>query len=80
MATALKRKQVRMYLKQEDEDRLDRLSKAIPVLSEAMIISTILSAGLAACSEAGNRLPLPLKFQVLEGAAEKDPTPSRLKR
>lgn len=64
MASELKRKQVRMYLDETDEKRLDALSKAIPVLSQAMIVSTILSAGLSACAECGNRLPLPLKFKV----------------
>jgi len=55
-----------MYLDEADEQRLYALAKAIPVLSEAMIISTILSAGLSACAAAGNRLPLPLNFHLCE--------------
>lgn len=64
MSAALKRKQVRMYLDDADEKRLRALAEAIPVLSEAMIISAILSAGLKACSDAGNRLHLPLGFNI----------------
>ena len=59
-----------MYLNEDDEQRLKALAQAIPVLSEAMIVSTIFSAGLAACSEMGNRLPLPLKFNIAESPAE----------
>ncbi len=55
-----------MYLDETDEKRLAALVKAIPVLSEAMIVSAILSAGLKACSDAGNRLPLPLAFKIVE--------------
>lgn len=73
MAAALKRKQIRMYLNDTDEERLAALVKAIPVLSEAMIVSAILSAGLQACSECGNRLPLPLKFQIADGIPEDKP-------
>ena len=75
MAAALKRKQIRMYLDDVDEQRLQALAKAIPVLSQAMIVSSILSAGLKACSDAGNRLPLPLTFRMSEGAEREPNTP-----
>jgi hypothetical protein len=80
MAAALKRKQVRMYLSDEDERRLKELAEAIPVLSEAMIASTILSAGLAACSSMGNRLPLPLKFQIIESIPEEQKPLTKVRR
>jgi len=69
-----------MYLSQTDEQRLEALAKAIPVLSQAMIVSTILSAGLAACSDAGNRMPLPLKFQIAEGLEKDAGVAARVKR
>ncbi len=72
MGTALKRKQVRMYLDEGDEQRLAALSEAIPVLSEAMILSAIVSAGLRACSDGGNRMPLPLHFKILECSGLED--------
>ena len=69
-----------MYLDEADEERLEALTKAIPVLSQAMIISTILSAGLAACSAAGSRLPLPLKFNISEGLPEESRLTTKTRR
>lgn len=75
MSAVLKRKQIRMYLDETDEKHLAALVKAIPVLSEAMIVSAILSAGLKACSDAGNRLPLPLHFEIREGDSRLNESP-----
>lgn len=68
MPAALKRKQVRMYLDETDEERLAALVKAIPVLSEAMIVSALISAALKATSDAGDRLPLPLNLTINDAA------------
>ena len=69
-----------MYLNDDDEKRLKGIADAIPVLSEAMIVSAILSAGLKACSENGSRLPLPLNFKFTTGTEEfgrHEPTPMK---
>jgi hypothetical protein len=66
-----------MYLNTEAEDRLKAITKAIPVLSEAMILSAIVAAGLEACSHAGNRLPLPLGFEIVEAAEPSTTKPRR---
>jgi hypothetical protein len=59
-----------LYLNDEDEARLDKLVAAVGTLNEATVLSAIASAGLRACEEIGNRLPLPLKFQIVEGVPE----------
>ena len=79
MLTQKKGKHVRLYVLEEDEPLLEKLASATG-LTQTMVLTVIVSAGIKACSQLGNRLPLPLKFQILEGAAEKDPSPSRLRR
>jgi hypothetical protein len=60
-------KQVRIYIDPNKEaDTLHRLKRNIGKLSEADIASLIVAAGLRACEEAGYRLPLPLKFDIVE--------------
>ena len=66
MLTQQKGKQVRLYILEDDEARLDKLSGATGV-NVTTAITLIVSAGLRACEEAGFRLPLPLKFQITEG-------------
>lgn len=77
MLTQTKGKQVRLYVYKEDEGALDQLSKATG-LNVTTIMTMIVSAGLKAASEAGNRLPLPLKFKLQE--EELAPGPARLAR
>ena len=62
--TNLKRKQVRIYLDESDQARLDSLVNRIgSTLSETTIVTTLLSAALKTCEDEGSRMPLPLAFQ-----------------
>lgn len=69
MLTQKKGKQVRLYILEDDEASLDKLSEATG-LDVTAIMTFLVSAGIKACSEAGNRLPLPLKFHISEGIPE----------
>ena len=60
-----------VYLSEEDQRRVNNLLKAVGTLNEVTILSTLASAALRACEESGNRMPLPLKFQIVEGVPEK---------
>jgi len=69
MLTQQKGKQVRLYILEDDEPALDKLSVATG-LDVTTIMTLLVSAGIKACTADGNRLPLPLKFQVIEGLQE----------
>jgi hypothetical protein len=71
MTTAKKSKRAWLYLSEEDQQRLKKLVEAVGTLNEAMVLSALASAGLKACEEIGNRMPLPLKFKIVEGSSEK---------
>ena len=75
MATGKKPKRVWVYLSEEDQGRLNSLVSAVGTLNEVMILSTLVSAALKACDQAGTRMPLPLKFQITEGLPENEPKP-----
>ena len=62
-----KGKQVRLYILEDDEPILDKLSEAT-TLDTTTIMTLLVSAGLKACSANGNRIPLPLKFAVTSNA------------
>ena len=71
---------LRLYLRDEDLEGLKAITEAVEI-SQTEVMSRIMTAGIRALREAGNRLPLPLKFKVAEsGIAEKDPSTSRLRR
>ena len=59
-----KGKHVRLYILEEDEPLLEALAEATR-LSQTAIMTLLVSAGLKACAENGNRIPLPLSFEVL---------------
>lgn len=61
-----KGKHVRLYILEDDELPLEKLAQATR-LTQTAILTILVSAGLKACVEAGNRLPLPLKFEITEG-------------
>jgi hypothetical protein len=65
-----KPKQVRVYLNPQNEEMLRSLAANVEELSESQIATMLLSAGLKACADAGNRMPLPLKFEMSEGVLE----------
>ena len=81
MANQKKSKRSWLYLSEEDQARLQKLAAAVGTLNDATILSALASASLRACEELGNRMPLPLKFRIIEGSMEKELSPpSRLRR
>jgi len=79
MPTGKKSKRVWLYLSEDDQERLHKLVQALGSLNEAAILSTLAGAGLKACEEIGNRMPLPLKFQVIEAAPVLGAAPSKVR-
>ena len=78
-----KGKQVRLYILEDDEARLDKLSKTTGV-NVTTIMTLIVSAGLKACELNNYRMPLPLQFRVEDTGPpyhlnELKPEPSRRK-
>jgi len=70
MLNQKKGKHVRLYVLEDDEAPLEKLSE-ITGLTQTMVLTVMVSAAIRACVEAGNRLPLPLQFRIIE------PLPSR---
>lgn len=64
MTTEKKGTAARLYIGDAEIKILKELSEATN-LSQTMVMSQIVTAGLRACAEAGNRLPLPLSFQIV---------------
>lgn len=77
--TAQKGKHVRLYILEDDEAPLEKLAGVIG-LTQTAILTILISAGIKACVESGNRLPLPLKFQIVEGALEASPSSAKPRR
>lgn len=69
MATQTKGNVLRLYVKDEDLEGLKAITEAVEI-SQTEVMSRIMTAGIRALHEAGNRLPLPLKFQIVEGVPE----------
>ena len=77
----LKRKQVRVYLDPDQEKALARVCQIAPTLSESSIMTVLLDGALKAIESNGWKLPLPLRFRVLEEnpiAVQNYPSASRL--
>lgn len=53
----------RIYLTAEDSERLELISKLIE-LKPTETLSKIAHAGILSLKENGNRMPLPLRFQI----------------
>ena len=58
--------QIRIRLTTEEMAQLKKLAQSVG-LSPPAVMTVVASAGLKACVEAGNRLPLPMKFEIVEG-------------
>jgi hypothetical protein len=71
MATETKGTVLRLYLKDDDLDGLRAITEAVEI-SQTEVMSRIMTSGIRALREAGNRMPLPLRFQLLDS-----PTPSK---
>ena len=76
MSTAKKGKAARLYIGDEEEPLLETLAEATG-LSQTMVMSLIVNAGLRSCRDAGNRLPLPLRFEIVEAAEPPTTKPRR---
>ena len=60
------RKQVRFYVDDEDAKILETLMGKLKTLSETDVVTTLLSAGLAACKNHDYRLPsMPIEFEIV---------------
>ena len=62
---------LRLYLRDEELQALQKLTEALEI-PQTEIMSRIMTAGIRALKEAGNRMPLPLKFQVVEAGGERE--------
>lgn len=77
MATVRKPRRTWLYVSEDDQQRLEKILSAVqPHMNEATVLSLLASSGLQACERAGNRLPLPLRFEIAE-VAEPSATKSR---
>ncbi len=56
---------LRLYLRDEEMEALQKLTEALEI-PQTEIMSRIMTAGIRALKEAGNRMPLPLRFQLSE--------------
>ena len=77
----LKRKQVRVYLDPDQEKALARVCQIAPTLSESSIMTVLLDGALRAIESNGWKLPLPLRFSIVEEnpiAVRNLPSASRL--
>ena len=63
MANSTKGNSLRLYLRDEDLKALSALTEALEI-SQTEVMSRIMTAGIRALAEQGNRMPLPLRFEV----------------
>lgn len=73
MPAATKGNVLRLYVRDEELKGLKEITDYVEI-GQTEVMSRIMTAGIRALVESGNRLPLPLKFQVVDGALE-DPKP-----
>jgi hypothetical protein len=71
-----KPKQVRVYLREHELKMLNDLVQ-ITEMKDTAVLSLLCVAALKAAKDADYRLPLALKFRVVEGTAEKAPKARR---
>jgi hypothetical protein len=64
-----KRNTFRLYLNEEDTSLMTKASE-VTELSQAELMSKLMSAALRAVAQNAFRFPLPLKFQILETLQE----------
>lgn len=79
MATPTKGNTLRLYLKDEELEALQKLAEVLEI-PQTEIMSRIMTAGIRAIREAGNRMPLPLKFEVVESPPEKSNPVTKTRR
>ena len=74
-----KARQVRVYLRDQELKMLEELVE-IAGMRDTAVLSILCSAALRAAKEVDYRIPLALKFQILEGLPEKKILPPRARR
>ena len=70
MATQTKGNVLRLYVRDQELASLTELTEILEI-PQTEIMSRIMTAGIRAIKEAGNRMPLPLRFQIAEPLSEK---------
>lgn len=65
MATPTKGNTLRLYLRDEELEALQQLTEVLEI-PQTEVMGRIMTAGIRALQEAGNRMPLPLKFEIKE--------------
>ncbi len=58
----------RLYLRDEDVTALNAITEALEI-SQTEVMGRIMAAGIRAIKDAGNRMPLPLSFEVVDANA-----------
>ena len=79
MAAQTKGSVLRLYLKDEELEALKAITEAVEI-PQTEVMSRIMTAGIRALKEGGNRLPLPLKFQIAEQQPETERPTAKLRR
>lgn len=74
MAATTKRNTYRLYLNDEDAGLMLKAAE-VTELSQAEVMSKLLSAALRAIAKNDFRMPLPLKFEIVEPSTPKDLPP-----
>ena len=57
---------LRLYLRDDELTQLGELTEALEI-PQTEVMSRIMTAGIRALVENGKRMPLPLKFYIVEG-------------
>jgi len=74
---AVKRNTFRLYLNDEDTALMQGAAEATE-LGQSELMSKLMTAALRAVAQNGNRIPLPLKFAILEPQLNlNEPEPKR---
>lgn len=69
MAAQTKGNVLRLYIKDEELKALKAITEAVEI-PQTEVMSRIMTAGIRAITEANKRMPLPLKFRVVDGGPE----------
>jgi hypothetical protein len=80
MANSTKVNTLRLYLSNDDLKALGELTESLEI-SQTEVLSRLVASGIRACVEAGNRMPLPLKFKIADDFSRlNEPTKSSYHR
>jgi hypothetical protein len=79
MATQTKGNTLRLYLRDDELELLQKLTEVLEI-PQTEIMSRIMTAGIRAIRDAGNRMPLPLRFGILEALPEESKPSNKARR